>query len=73
MNTTKDIDAAILAIAQLLGDPYGFEMDTVDYIASELQISTDEVQEVLNNDSIAAMLEYAERSADLDAEHYAKV
>jgi hypothetical protein len=44
------IDKMIIQMAAELGDPAGFEFDTVDYIASELQISTDEVEAVLNTE-----------------------
>ena len=42
----KDINTQVQELARQIGDPYGFESETVDYIASELQISTDEVLEI---------------------------
>jgi|694.fasta_scaffold107674_3 hypothetical protein len=35
----------IIELAEMLGDPFGFAGETIDYIASELQISEDEVRE----------------------------
>ena len=40
------IDKQILALAKELGDPFGFSEETADYIASELQISAQEVLDV---------------------------
>lgn len=45
------IDKTIIAMAHELGDPGGFEFDTVDYIASELQISVAEVEAVLDQEA----------------------
>jgi energy-converting hydrogenase A subunit M len=42
------INNEILNMAHSLRDPWGFLEETVDYIASELQISSDEVREVLD-------------------------
>lgn len=41
-------------MAKLMGDPYGFGSDTADYIAGELQISTDEVVEVFDKHALTA-------------------
>ncbi len=40
----------IQSMAHDLGDDFGFEDSTVEYIASELQISFDEVREILDAD-----------------------
>jgi hypothetical protein len=47
MNT---IDLQIQTMAHDMGDDFGFEDATVEYIASELQISQDDVREVLDSD-----------------------
>jgi hypothetical protein len=39
---------AVQTYALDLGDPFGFETDTVDFIASELQISTREVEKIFD-------------------------
>jgi|694.fasta_scaffold17068_10 hypothetical protein len=48
------IEKQIFTLAQEMGDPYGFGSDTADYIACELQISTDEVVEVFDKYTRAA-------------------
>lgn len=70
MGKMKDIVISIMEMAEQIGDPYGFENETVDYIATELQISVDEVQSVLD---MAVPEQYAELAADLDAEYYGTV
>lgn len=70
MGKMKDINIGIIEMARQIGDPYGFENETIDYIASEFQISIDEVQAVLD---MAVPQEYAEQAADLDAEYYGRV
>ncbi len=50
MNTNR-INLEILNMAHSLKDPWGFLEETVDYIASELQISCDEVREVLDSEA----------------------
>ena len=42
-------DRQILQLAAELGDPFGQEVDTVEYIAMELQISAEEVFEVFHD------------------------
>ena len=69
MGKMKDMAIGILEMAEQIGDPYGFETETADYIATELQISIDEVQAFL--DMMAQ--QYAEQAADLDAEYYGTV
>jgi hypothetical protein len=44
------IDLQIQTMAHELGDDFGFEDSTVEYIASELQLSEDEVRAVLDSD-----------------------
>ena len=44
------IDLQIQTMAHELGDDFGFEDSTVEYIASELQLSEDEVRAVLASD-----------------------
>lgn len=70
MGKMKDINIGIMEMAEQIGDPYGFETETADYIATEFQISIDEVQAVLD---MAVPQEYADRAADLDAEYYGTV
>ena len=48
------IEKQIFTLALEMGDPYGFGSDTADYIACELQISTDEVVEVFDKYTCAA-------------------
>ena len=69
MGKMKDMAIGIAEMAEQIGDPYGFETETADYIATELQISIDEVQAFL--DMMAQ--QYAEQAADLDAEYYGTV
>lgn len=69
MGKVKNIAIGILKLAQQIGDPYGFEDETVDYIATQFQISVDEVQAVLD---MAVPKQYAESAADLDANYYGR-
>lgn len=69
MGKVKNIAISIMEMAQQIGDPYGFENETVDYIAGELQISVDEVQAVLD---MAVPEQYANKAADLDADYYGR-
>ena len=39
----KDFRKQVLELAEQLGDRLGLEVDTVEYIASELQVSEEEV------------------------------
>ncbi len=48
MGAIKDLAITVQEMAQHLGDDFGFEDSTVEYIASELQISMDEVREILD-------------------------
>lgn len=52
MEYFKDLELEIMKMAHRIGDDFGFEDSTVDYIASELQISVDEVREVLDSDPV---------------------
>lgn len=54
-----DFETQVFTMAQQLGDSGGREFDTVDYIASELQVSTDEVAEVFANRTVTLRLEKA--------------
>jgi energy-converting hydrogenase A subunit M len=45
----KNINKQILELAQILGDRYGQEVETVEMIATELQISVEEVFEVFQD------------------------
>lgn len=69
MSKMKDMAIGIMEMAEQIGDPYGFKNETADYIATEFQISIDEVQAFL--DMMAQ--QYAEQAADLDAEYYGTV
>jgi len=42
----KDFRIQVLKLAENVGDPLGYYEDTVDYVASELQVGFDEVKEV---------------------------
>ena len=46
----EKIDLQIQTMAHDMGDDFGFEDSTVEYIASELQVSVDEVRAVLDSD-----------------------
>ena len=50
MGYFKELEIQIMSMAHDMGDDFGFEDETVDYIACELQISKDEVREVLSAD-----------------------
>ena len=69
MSKMKNLAIDIMEMAGQIGDPYGFNNETADYIATEFQISVDEVQAFL--DMMAQ--EYADTAADLDAEFYGTV
>ena len=70
MGKIKDLAIKIMELAERIGDPYGFSEETVDYIASEMQISYDDVRAVLHNNDIDDPAAYAELAADFDAEYY---
>ena len=42
----KDFDKRVFILAVLLGDPRGQSLETIDYIASELQVSYADVRRV---------------------------
>jgi len=42
----NDFSIQVLKLAENVGDPLGHYEDTVDYIASELQVGFNEVKEV---------------------------
>ena len=42
----KDFDKQVLKLAALVGDPLGQSLETIDYIASELQVSYADVRRV---------------------------
>ena len=69
MGKVKNLAIEIMQLAEQVGDPWGFLEETADYIATDLQISTAEVQAVLD---MSVPKEYAEQSADLDAEYYGR-
>ena len=48
MGAIKNLEITVQEMAHQLGDDFGFEDSTVEYIASELQISMDEVREILD-------------------------
>ena len=69
MGKMKNLAIEIMQMAEKIGDPWGFSDETADYIAGEMQISTAEVQAVLD---MSVPKEYAEHSADLDADYYGR-
>ena len=48
MAAIENLVIDIQSMAHDMGDDYGFEDSTVEYIASEFQISTAEVREILS-------------------------
>jgi DNA-directed RNA polymerase sigma subunit (sigma70/sigma32) len=48
MDAIKNLAITVQEMAHQLGDDFGFEDSTVEYIASEMQISMDEVREILD-------------------------
>lgn len=60
----------IMTMAHDMGDDYGEDAETIKVISRVLQVTPEEVQYVLSAEYDA---DYAERSADLDAEHYGTV
>lgn len=70
MGKMKNLAIEIMQMAEQVGDPWGFSEETADYIGTELQISTAEVQAVLD---MAVPKEYAEQAADLDADYYGRI
>ena len=73
MGKVKNFATKIMELAERLGDPYGFSEETIDYIASEMQVSYNDVQAVLHNNDIDDPAAYAELAADLDADFYGNV
>ena len=69
MGKMKNLAIDIQHMARNLNDPWGVSEETADYIAGVMQISTAEVQAVLD---MSVPKEYAEHSADLDAEYYGR-
>ena len=69
MGKMKNLAIEIMQMAEQVNDPWGFSEETADYIATELQISTEEVQAVLD---MSVPKEYAENAADLDADYYGR-
>lgn len=70
MGYFKDLEIDIMSMAHDMGDDYGQDADTILTIARVLDIPVTEVQRVLSEEYDADPREYAERSADLDAEYY---
>lgn len=50
MGYFANLEVEIMSMAHNMGDDYGSENETVQYIASELQISEEEVRQVLEGD-----------------------
>ena len=48
MGKIKNLATGIMEMAEQIGDPYAFNNETVEYIAMEFQISTQEVQAVFD-------------------------
>lgn len=48
MSKMKNLAISIMEMAEQIGDPYGVNGETADYIATEFQISVDEVQAFLD-------------------------
>lgn len=48
MGAIKNIAITVQEMAHQMGDDFGFEDTTVNYIAGELAISIDEVREILD-------------------------
>ena len=66
MNAIKDLEITVQEMAHQLGDDYGFEDSTVEYIASELQISLDEVREILDSEEYDGQPDEAQEWYDFD-------
>lgn len=45
---TANIDFKIMSMAHDMGDDFGSEFETLDYLATIFQISIDEVREILS-------------------------
>lgn len=70
MGYFSNLEIEIMEMAHDLGDDFGQDADTILTISRVLQINPLEVQRVLLADHDGDPAEYAERSADLDADYY---
>lgn len=66
MNAINDLATTVQEMAHQLGDDFGFEDSTVEYIASELQISEDEVREMLEDEEWDGQPDEAQEWYDFD-------
>ena len=66
MNAINDLAITVQEMAHQLGDDFGFEDSTVEYIASELQISVDEVREMLEDEEWDGQPDEAQEWYDFD-------
>lgn len=70
MGYFANLELEIMEMAHDMGDDFGQDADTILTIARVLDIPVTEVQRVLSEEYDVDPSEYAERSADLDAEYY---
>jgi len=70
MGYFKDLEIEVMSMAHDMGDDFGDDANTVITIARILEMRPEDVQEILSADYDEDPREFAERSADLDAEYY---
>lgn len=70
MGYFSELQVDIMEMAKDLGDATGEDADTIMTISRVLEVAPEEVEYILNSDYDQDPREYAERSADLDAEFY---
>jgi hypothetical protein len=70
MGYFSNLEIEIMDMARDLGDPRGENADTVLTVSRLLEVPPLDVQHILHGDPDEDPREYAERSADLDAEYY---
>ena len=73
MHTEDQLETKARKLAELMGDPYGFSDDTIDFVASEMQLNYDDVREILHTNDAMDLQMYYEHAADLDAQHYGQI
>lgn len=72
MGYFANLEIEIMEMARDMGDDFGEDAETVKVISRVLDVSPEEVQQVLASDYDQDPAEYAEIAADLDAIHYGR-
>ena len=72
MGYFANLEIEIMEMAHDMGDDFGEDAETIMVISRVLNVSPEEVQQVLCADHDEDPREYAEHAADLDAVHYGR-